>query len=224
MTFSERQMEQVRGREIGLVLQSPMASLNPALRIGTQLGEAWRAHGSCRASEVNDAVGRALRRVGLPEDKEFRRRFPSQISVGQAQRVLIAIGVMHEPPILIADEPTSALDAITQSEILQMFAELNRGIGCAVLYISHDLQSVVSICQRIAILHEGAIVECGSTLSVLQHPQHPYTRLLLSCVPWVRSYVSQVEARRPWAVYQGSELMPPVISGTLTEGLNVKFQ
>lgn len=121
---------------------------------------------------MNDAVCRALRRVGLPDDQEFRRRFPAQISVGQAQRVLIAIGVMHQPPLLIADEPTSALDAVTQSEILHTFTELNQTMGCAVLYISHDLQSVASICPRVAILHDGEIVESGRTMSVLRRPLH----------------------------------------------------
>jgi ABC-type dipeptide/oligopeptide/nickel transport system ATPase component len=217
MELSEKQMEKVRGREIGLVLQSPMASLNPALRVGTQLGEAWKAHATGNGDGINEAVGRALTRVGLPDDVEFRRRFPSQISVGQAQRVLIAIGVMHEPPLLIADEPTSALDAVTQSEILHMFATLNQSLGCAVLYISHDLQSVASLCQRVAILHEGEIVESGSTTSVVLRPQHPYTRQLLSSAPWVQTYVSQAEFHGQLPLRQGAEATPaPMIQ---TEGL-----
>ena len=183
MLASEKEMQRIRGREIGLVLQSPMSSLNPALRIGTQLAEAWRAHAKGTAGELAAAIDCALGRAGLSADPEFRRRYPSQISVGQAQRVLIAIAVMHSPALLIADEPTSALDVVTQSEILRMFAALNRDMRSAVLYISHDLQSVASICHRIAILNAGEIVECGTTESVLTRPRHTYTRKLLACVP-----------------------------------------
>jgi ABC-type dipeptide/oligopeptide/nickel transport system ATPase component len=186
LAVSEREMERIRGHGIGLVLQSPLASLNPALRVGTQLGEAWRAHARGTSSERSAAVCRALLRVGLPDDQEFRRRYPSQISVGQAQRVLIAIAVMHSPSLLIADEPTSALDAVTHIEILDMLRSLNRQMGTAVLYISHDLQSVASLCQRIAILHDGEIVECGSTETVLRWPRHSYTQRLLACAPWLQ--------------------------------------
>lgn len=185
MTLPEKEMGRHRGATIGLVLQSPMASLNPALRIEKQMAEAWRAHAKSSRSELPDAVKHALLRVGLPCDADFRRRYPSQISVGQAQRVLIAMAVMHSPGLLIADEPTSSLDAVTQVEILNMLATLNHDLGMAVLYISHDLQSVASICQRIAILHHGEIVECGSTELVLRRPRHPYTKQLLACAPWL---------------------------------------
>ena len=185
LAASEKEMERLRGKEIGLVLQSPMASLNPALRIGTQLEEAWRAHARGTRIERTQAVERALTRVGLPHDREFRRRLSSQISVGQAQRVLIAMAVMHSPPLVIADEPTSALDAMTQVEILDMLSRLSREAGSSLLYISHDLQSVASICDRIAILCEGTIVESGATSAVLRNPQHPYTRRLLACAPWL---------------------------------------
>lgn len=194
MRASEKEMERIRGREIGLVVQSPLASLNPALPIGTQIGESWRAHVRGRASDLSDEVGRALVRVGLASDEKFRRRYPSQISVGQAQRVLIAMATLHTPALLIADEPTSALDAITQVEILTMLANLNREMGTAVLYISHDLHSVAQICPRTAILYKGQIVECGSTEAVLHHPQHPYTQRLLACAPWLqgRNWCSDV--------------------------------
>ncbi len=132
------------------------------------------------------AVKRSLERVGLSQDEDFLRRYPSQISVGQAQRVLIGIAIMHSPPLLIADEPTSALDVLTQMEVLQMLSGLTRDSNTALLYISHDLQSVASICQRVAILYDGEIVECGSTAKLLQAPNHPYTRRLASCVPWLR--------------------------------------
>ena len=185
MAASEREMRNLRGREIALVLQSPLASLNPALRIGTQLAEAWSAHAQGTRSDRAAAIARALNSVGLPPDHEFRNRYPAQISVGQAQRVLIAMAIMHSPALLIADEPTSALDVITQSEIIKLFAELNRSMGGAVLYISHDLVSVASVCHRIAILHDGEIVERGTLDAVLTRPVHPYTQQLLACVPWL---------------------------------------
>jgi ABC-type dipeptide/oligopeptide/nickel transport system ATPase component len=125
-----------------------------------------------------------LSSVGLSPDKEFCSRYPSQVSVGQAQRVLIAMAVMHSPALLIADEPTSALDAITQAEIIKLFSELKREMGSAVLYISHDLLSVASLCNRIAILHDGEIVECGNMQTVLTRPMHPYTQQLLASAPW----------------------------------------
>ena len=184
MMASEREMRRVRGREIGLVLQSPLSSLNPALKIGTQLAEAWKAHATGTKAELAMATDRALTSVGLPPDQGFCSRYPSQVSVGQAQRVLIAMAVMHSPALLIADEPTSALDAITQSEIIKLFTQLQRKMGSAVLYISHDLFSVASICDRIAILHDGGIVECGNTQAVLTRPMHPYTQQLLASAPW----------------------------------------
>ena len=189
MAAPERGMRSLRGRELALVLQSPLDSLNPALRIGSQLAECWRAHVRGR-TDVAMAIGRALTSVGLPGDKEFCSRYPSQISVGQAQRVLIAMAVMHSPALLIADEPTSALDVITQSEIMRLIANLNRSMGSAVLYISHDLTSVAAISHRIAILRHGEIVECGTREQVLLHPAHPYTQQLLACVPALRSVPS----------------------------------
>jgi ABC-type dipeptide/oligopeptide/nickel transport system ATPase component len=183
LRVSEQDLRALRGRRLALVLQSPLSSLNPALKIRTQLKEAWRAHASGPKADCNAAIGAALESVSLPSDEEFLRKYPSQMSVGQAQRVLIAMAVMHRPALLIADEATSALDVITQSEILALFRELNRSTGMAILYISHDLASVAGICDRIAILHEGQIVESGTTAEVLTNPQHEYTQRLMAAMP-----------------------------------------
>jgi ABC-type glutathione transport system ATPase component len=175
------EMRHVRGREIALVLQSPIASLNPALRIGTQISEAWRAHNpeaklwKERALELFDLVS-------LPAEEGFLDRYPRQLSVGQAQRVLIAMAILHRPRLLIADESTSALDAITHSEILALFQRLNRELNMAMLFISHDLLSVASLCQRIAILQNGRIIECGSTQQMFREPRTEDTRALLQAV------------------------------------------
>jgi ABC-type glutathione transport system ATPase component len=183
LRLSERELRGLRGRAVALVLQSPLSSLNPALKIRTQLREAWRAHASGTSADCANAIRNSLQSVSLPTDDEFLRKHPSQMSIGQAQRVLIAMAVMHRPALLIADEATSALDVITQSEILALFRELNRSTGMAILYISHDLASVAGICDRIAILHQGDIVECGATEQIFANPQHEYTQRLMAAIP-----------------------------------------
>jgi len=180
---SERQLRGLRGRKLALVLQSPLSSLNPALKIRTQLKEAWRAHSAGTSADCEAAIRAALTSVSLPSNDDFLKKYPSQMSVGQAQRVLIAMAVMHRPALLIADEATSALDVITQSEILALFRTLNRNTGMAILYISHDLASVAGICDRIAILHEGQIVELGTAQQVLTAPRHEYTQRLMAALP-----------------------------------------
>jgi peptide/nickel transport system ATP-binding protein len=183
MSLSEREVRSLRGKEIGLILQSPMSSLNPALRIGTQLEEAWTVHRRGSREECRLALGEALQNVSLPEEQDFLRRHPSQLSVGQAQRVLIAMAILHRPALLIADEPTSALDLITQAEILQLFASLSARFGISILYISHDLLSVATIAHRVAVMHQGQIVECSQTNALFQNPTHSYTRQLICALP-----------------------------------------
>jgi ABC-type dipeptide/oligopeptide/nickel transport system ATPase component len=183
LKLRDSELRDLRGRKIALVLQSPLSSLNPALKIRTQLKEAWCAHATGSKGDCDLAIRTALESVSLPASDEFLRKHPSQMSVGQAQRVLIAMAVMHRPALLIADEATSALDVITQSEILALFRELNRSFGMSILYISHDLASVAGICDRIAILHQGQIVETGATEQVLLNPRHDYTQRLMAAMP-----------------------------------------
>jgi ABC-type glutathione transport system ATPase component len=195
LRLSERELRSLRGRAVALVLQSPLSSLNPALKIRTQLKEAWRAHASGTSADCASAIRASLLSVSLPSDDEFLRKHPSQMSVGQAQRVLIAMAVMHRPALLIADEATSALDVITQSEILALFRELNRSTGMAILYISHDLASVAGICDRLAILHQGEIVECGATGQIFANPQHPYTQQLMAAMPRLLPSAAQLQMK-----------------------------
>jgi ABC-type dipeptide/oligopeptide/nickel transport system ATPase component len=183
MPLKERTMRSLRGKEIALVLQSPMPSLNPALRIGAQLEEAWNVHRRSYREEQRRALAETLENVSLPSDDKFLRRYPAQLSVGQAQRVLIAMAVLHRPSLLIADEPTSALDIITQSEILQLFSELSRKLGMSILYISHDLLSVATISQRVAVMEQGEIVECRNTADLFTRPENAYTRRLIAALP-----------------------------------------
>jgi ABC-type glutathione transport system ATPase component len=193
--LSERELRTLRGRAVALVLQSPLSSLNPALKIRTQLKEAWRAHASGSSEECAAAIQLSLQSVSLPADDDFLRKYPSQMSVGQAQRVLIAMAVMHRPALLIADEATSALDVITQSEILGLFRELNRSTGMSILYISHDLASVAGICDRIAILHQGEIVECEETDRIFSSPHHEYTQRLMAAIPRLVSAGVQLQTK-----------------------------
>jgi len=198
---TETEMRSLRGREMSIVLQSPLSSLNPVLRLGSQLSEAWRAHANGTQEECVAAIGNALSSVSLPNDADFLRRRPGQLSVGQAQRVIIAMAILHKPSLLIADEATSALDTITQSEILALFAQLNREFRMGILYISHDLLSVAALCHRIAILNEGEIVECGPPSQIFGAPQHQYTQKLVAALP-----------RGPFLEFQGDERGRTIVS------------
>lgn len=183
LPLPEHEMRRVRGRQIGFVPQSPVTSLNPALRIGTQLNEAWTAHANGATSQRRDRFLSLLDSVSLHGEDALLRRYPGELSVGQAQRLLVAMSILHSPSLVIADEPTSALDVVTQAEILKLMGRLNRDLNMAVLYISHDLLSVSSLCHRVAILHDGAIVECAATEQIFRDPQHPYTRRLIDAIP-----------------------------------------
>ncbi len=197
------EMRQIRGRDIALVLQSPLASLNPALRIGTQMAEAWKAH----RPEAKLWKPRALElfeKVSLPAEESFFDRYPRQLSVGQAQRVLIAMAALHGPRLLIADEPTSALDAITQSEILDLFRSLNRELNMAMLFVSHDVLAVAALCSRIAILQRGRIVESGPTEQMFRDPRTADTRALLEAVLRNSSAAAEFAGKTPLPDGRGS--------------------
>lgn len=157
MGLKESEMRKVRGRDISLVLQSPIASLNPAMRIGAQLGETWRAHQRGSSLDRDRAVLASLENVTLPASSEMLQKYPSELSVGQAQRVLIAMAILHRPSLLIADEPTSSLDITTQEGILQLFSTLNKRFDTAIIYISHDLASVARISHRTVVMANGRL-------------------------------------------------------------------
>jgi len=178
LRLNGREMRQLRGLQIALVPQSPLAALNPNLRLGAQLDESWRAHRTGKPDWQP-----LLASVSLPAEPGFLRLYPRNLSVGMAQRFLIALALLHRPSLLLADEPTSALDTITQSEILALFRRLNRETGIGILYISHDLASVAALCHRVAILHRGEIVECAPTAELFRAPSHAYTRQLISAIP-----------------------------------------
>lgn len=178
----ERHLRRLRGRRIAVIPQSPMAALNAAISIQSHFHEAWRAHAGSAQVGLAARMSELLAEVQLPGGADFLRRRPSQISVGQAQRVLIALALLHEPALIIADEPTSALDPVTQMQIIELLRRFNRTHGVTLLYISHDLVSVLQLSNRIAILSAGSIVE---TLPVagLGDAHHPAAKALLHALP-----------------------------------------
>jgi len=179
--LSEREMRSVRGRLIGYVPQSPAGALNDRLLVRTLLEETWHAHRPRRAAE--GTFEKALESVQLPATPDFLKRRAGELSTGQGQRLLIALAILHQPPVILADEPTSALDAITQAAVLRLFQDLNRRTNAAMLFISHDLLSVASIAHRVEILHEGRIVESGPPAQIFHSPRHAFTQELVKAIP-----------------------------------------
>jgi ABC-type glutathione transport system ATPase component len=183
LTMPAREARNIRGKRIALVPQSPMTALNSAVSLRSHFDEAWRAHESTGKKVLEERLRQLMREVQLPaDDIGFLLRKPGQISVGQAQRVLIALALLHRPAILIADEPTSAMDPVTQAEIISLLRQLNRQNGTALLYISHDLLSVLQLCDRLAVLHSGAIAECVPVAQI-DRARHPATLSLLRSLP-----------------------------------------
>ncbi|MGP8271840.1 MAG: ATP-binding cassette domain-containing protein [Terracidiphilus sp.] len=183
LSMPDRQARRIRGKTIALVPQSPMTALNGALSLRAHFEEAWRAHEDSGPRALDARLLQLMDEVQLPcGDKGFLRRKPGQISVGQAQRVLIALALLHRPSILIADEPTSALDPATQAEIVSLLRQLSKRSGTALLYISHDLVSVLQLCDKLAVLDAGQIVECAP-LSGIEQMRHPATLSLFRSLP-----------------------------------------
>lgn len=183
LTMPPREARRVRGKMISLIPQSPMSALNPAISLRSHFEEAWRAHESSGGKALELRLKQLMDEVQLPDATEsFLRSKPGQISVGQAQRVLIALALLHRPSILIADEPTSALDPVTQVEIIKLLRQLNHRHGTALLYISHDLVSVLQLCERVLVLDQGAIAE-SVLVTEIEQARHPATLSLLGALP-----------------------------------------
>ena len=154
----ERELRRVRGREISLVMQNPASALNPVMRLEAQLREAWSVQDQTPWRSARPMVKTLLTRMGLPGEDAFLARYPSEISIGQAQRVVIAMAMLHRPKLIIADEPTSSLDASSRDGVLELLRSLNRDEGTAILYISHDLASMEQLCGRVVVLQHGRLV------------------------------------------------------------------
>lgn len=183
LSMKEGAARSVRGKRIALVPQSPTSALNSALSLRTHFEEAWKAHEDSSLSKLTIRLKELMEQVHLPTEDAFLSRRPGEISVGQAQRVVIALALLHRPAVLIADEPTSALDPGTQVEILDLLRKVTLDDGTALLYISHDLLSVLQLCERMAVLDHGRIVECLAVDQIGDEARHPATLSLLRTLP-----------------------------------------
>lgn len=180
---SEKEMMAIRGKDISMIFQDPMTSLNPTMPIGKQLTEAIRNHKKLSKEEADREAIRLLKLVRIPNPESRVFQYPHEFSGGMRQRVMIAMALSCEPKVLIADEPTTALDVTIQAQIIELLKEIREKTGTAIIIITHDLGVVASMADRIAVMYGGKIVETGSAFDIFYNPAHPYTKALLQSLP-----------------------------------------
>jgi oligopeptide/dipeptide ABC transporter ATP-binding protein len=183
--LSFKQMRELRGTKISMVFQDPMTSLDPTFTVGSLLLEAQTLHGGVSRKQARTRAIELLDLVGIPAPEARLRQYPHQLSGGLRQRVMIAVALANEPQLLIADEPSTALDVTIQAQILELLKELQRELGMAVLFVTHDLGVIADLCDRVAVMYAGQIVEQASVHDLFEHPKHPYTAGLLGAMPQV---------------------------------------
>lgn len=181
--LSEKEMQKIRGNEVSIIFQDPMTSLNPVFTIGNQITEAIRRHTSKSKKEALERAEELLSLVGINEPKKRLKQYPHELSGGMRQRVMIAMALACESKLLIADEPTTALDVTIQAQILDLMMELRSKIDMSIIMITHDLGIVASMCEKIAVMYAGKIVEYGTTEDIFYNPKHEYTKGLLRSIP-----------------------------------------
>jgi oligopeptide/dipeptide ABC transporter ATP-binding protein len=181
--YTESQMDDVRGRQISMIFQEPMTSLNPVFTVGFQISEMFRLQMGLRKGQAYEKSIEMLRMVHIPSPEKRIKEYPHELSGGMRQRVMIAMALACHPRLLIADEPTTALDVTIQAQILELMQELKQKLGMALMLITHDLGIVANTVDRIVVMYAGKIVEEGDVYSIFDDPQHPYTRGLLKAVP-----------------------------------------
>jgi ABC-type dipeptide/oligopeptide/nickel transport system ATPase component len=182
-TCSREALRRIQGRGIGVVFQEPMTSLNPLMKIGQQIEETLVLHTKKNKEERRALVLEAMEKVGLPEPEVTYDKYPHQLSGGQRQRAMIASAFVVVPQLLICDEPTTALDVRVQAQILKLLRSLSEEYGVGILLISHDLRVIRQLCDRVAVMYKGEIVEAGPTERIFENPQHEYTKQLISAIP-----------------------------------------
>ena len=182
-TCSRDELRRIQGRGIGVVFQEPMTSLNPLMKIGQQIEETLVLHTKKNKEERYALVIEAMEKVGLPEPEVTYNKYPHQLSGGQRQRAMIASAFVVVPQLLICDEPTTALDVRVQAQILKLLRSLSEEYGVGILLISHDRRVIRHLCDRVAVMYKGEIVEAGPTERVFENPQHEYTKQLISAIP-----------------------------------------
>jgi peptide/nickel transport system ATP-binding protein len=181
--LSLEEMRKVRGREIGMIFQEPMAALNPCHRIGKQVSEVFRIHTGCTKEAAWQQSIAMLKQVGIPSPEIRAGEYPHQLSGGMRQRVMIAMALALKPKLLIADEPTTALDVTVQAQILDLMRDLQQSMGMSVLLITHDLGVIAEMCEEVVVMYAGRIVERASARELYASPRHAYTRGLLASIP-----------------------------------------
>ena len=200
LALAEREMREVRGKEISMIFQDPRGFLDPVTRVGSVLREIYRTHERSSRSEAKQRALELLRTVGLPAPERVYRAYPHELSGGMAQRAMIALALACSPKLLIADEPTTALDVTIQIQIVRLLAELRERLGLTILLITHNLSVVAEVCDRVAVMYAGEIVETAPALEVFERPRHPYTVGLLGARPRVTSVeerLSDIPGRVP---------------------------
>lgn len=183
LTPPEKELEAVRGKEISMVFQEPFSSLNPLVKVGPQIAETLELHGEKDAAENRKRVKEVLEKLRFAEPERIMETYPHRLSGGMCQRAMIAMAVICRPRLLIADEPTTALDEDTQGQIISLLKEINRDFGTSVLFISHDLELIKSLCSRVLVMYSGRVLEEGGTEEVFRHPAHEYTGGLIGSIP-----------------------------------------
>ncbi len=183
LAVSEERRREINGKDMSIIYQEPMTSLNPLMRIERQVAEPLRLHGSYSREELHQKALALLTEVGIQDPEACLRAYPHQLSGGMRQRVMIAMATICSPRILLADEPTTALDVTTQAHVLDLLKRINREYGTAILFISHDLGVINRICDRVLVMYAGKIVEAGTNRDILDAPCHEYTRGLIRSIP-----------------------------------------
>ena len=183
--LNEKKLREYRGKEISMIFQDPMTSLNPVFTVGYQVAEALHAHNNFTKSEAKKIVEQTFQDVGIPPDRYDS--YPDELSGGQRQRVMIAMAIINKPKLLIADEPTTALDVTVQKQVLNLIQDLQKKYQMTVLFITHDFGVVEDIADQVLVMYKGRIVEQGKAKNLIRHPKHPYTKALLQCIPSIHS-------------------------------------
>ncbi|MCI0477777.1 MAG: ABC transporter ATP-binding protein [Anaerolineales bacterium] len=195
LKLSDGTMRQIRGKDIAMVFQDPLSTLNPAFSVGEQIRESLRIHHIAQNNFVREKerVIELMSEVGISSPMDRFHEYPHQFSGGMQQRALIAIALACEPKILLADEPTTSLDVTIQAQIMDLMRRINQERGAAIVLVTHNLDLAAEFCQRIAVMYAGRIVEIGTTDQVIETPQHPYTRGLLTCIPRISAQRTRIE-------------------------------
>ena len=191
LKMSKRELEEVRGRDVSMIFQDPMTSLNPVFTVGEQIAESIRLHEKCDSKRAMERAGEMLALVGIPPERAGE--YPHQFSGGMKQRVVIAIALSCNPKLLLADEPTTALDVTIQAQVLDMMVNLKRQLDTSMIFITHDLGIVAEICDEVAVMYAGRIIERGTLDDIFNHTKHPYTEGLFNSLPDIENRTAELK-------------------------------